>query len=258
MSDTDDIWGDDGSLSENNVDYDRAIAEREWARMHENFGNEGYREGIEEGKDDQTLQQGFNRGWKDGFRYGHELGRLRGLISPLVEFVESQPAGAGHKQIHIPNQEQWIKDAKAMLSDLAAIGIENMYDKDYFDDRKPGPVPLASSPTAQEGTSNKTSCCKSSDGDGDAQCCSNATNKASTTGDCQSKASANGDSSSGCCKSKSSSRHAAATASSSAMADTTPEGSEYSKPEAVVKAFRDRAIYLLQQANLAHLVTVRD
>lgn len=30
----DDVWGDD-----DNVSYDRSIAEREWSRLHENFGN---------------------------------------------------------------------------------------------------------------------------------------------------------------------------------------------------------------------------
>jgi len=29
-----DVWGDD-----DNVSYDRSIAEREWSRLHENFGN---------------------------------------------------------------------------------------------------------------------------------------------------------------------------------------------------------------------------
>lgn len=33
-SDQDDVWGDD-----DNVSYDRAIAEKEWSRLHETFGN---------------------------------------------------------------------------------------------------------------------------------------------------------------------------------------------------------------------------
>jgi len=33
-SEQDDVWGDD-----DNVSYDRAIAEKEWSRLHETFGN---------------------------------------------------------------------------------------------------------------------------------------------------------------------------------------------------------------------------
>ncbi|KAF9162554.1 hypothetical protein DFQ26_003439 [Actinomortierella ambigua] len=292
MPDTDDIWGDGDSQSDNDIGYERDIAEREWARMHENFGNEGYREGIEEGKDDHTMQQGFNRGWQDGFHYGHELGKLRGLISPLVEYVESQPVGADSKQFATAaDKEKWIQEAKTMLRDLGAIEIENVYDKDYFDDkRSDGPVPVSPpSPTskvavASDNNKASGSCSKSGAEDNGGGCCQSksardasdknmngcqqggagrvdggSTTDEAESGCCQSKTVTNGSrGSGGCCKSTTTTTTTtvAQTSLSSAMSDTVPEGSEYSKPEAVVKIFRDRAARLLQQANLGHLVTI--
>ncbi|KAF9972034.1 hypothetical protein BGZ73_004915 [Actinomortierella ambigua] len=287
MSDIDDIWGSDESQSDN-IDYERSIAEREWARMHENFGNEGYREGIEEGKDDETLQRGFDRGWQDGFRYGHELGKLRGLISPLIEYLESQPADADIKPFRtVADREQWIHEAKTMLHDLRKTEIENVYDKDYFDDKKPdGPVPISPpSPTSGTVDGDATPVAAANAKVSSGCCQSNGTGSLPNSGACQQGESsqdtlATAETESGCCQSKTGTRdtHGSSSGSccqskatvtaktapivraslSSAMADTVPEGSEYSRPEAVAKAFRDRAARLLQQANLGHLVVTRD
>ncbi|ORZ01019.1 hypothetical protein BCR43DRAFT_434255 [Syncephalastrum racemosum] len=72
----DDVW----ALSdEDNVEYDRAIAQKEWDRMHENHGNEGYKEGIVEGKE-VRMQNGFDQGFVEGLAAGKALGRLRGIV----------------------------------------------------------------------------------------------------------------------------------------------------------------------------------
>ncbi|KAG0328909.1 hypothetical protein BG004_002446 [Podila humilis] len=129
----DDVWGDD-----DNVSYDRAIAEKEWSRMHETFGNTGYREGIEEGKE-ETLQQGFNQGWSEGVQYGHELGRLRGLISPLLQYVQSLSTErsatlCASKRISSEDLERWIQKATVIVKELVELDIAKVFDKAYFDD----------------------------------------------------------------------------------------------------------------------------
>ncbi|KAG0081825.1 hypothetical protein BGZ93_010943 [Podila epicladia] len=177
-SDHDDVWGDD-----DNVSYDRAIAEKEWSRLHETFGNTGYREGIEEGKE-ETLQQGFNQGWSEGVQYGHELGRLRGLISPLLEYVQSSAEKsssicASSKQISPEDLKQWIEQATAVIKELVELDIAKVFDKAYFDDGR-GPK---SAPSSEDTTSGNKSKSKSSE-DG---CCGG------------SKKASQGDA---CCKSK--------------------------------------------------------
>ncbi|KAF9408923.1 hypothetical protein BGZ94_002146 [Podila epigama] len=182
-SDQDDVWGD-----EDNVAYDRVIAEKEWSKLHENYGNAGYREGIEEGKEG-TLQQGFNQGWSEGVQYGYELGRLRGLISPLVEYIQSSEQKktdiCSSRQISAQDLEQWIKEATALVKELVELDIAKVFDKAYFDDGLgPQLIKSTSTPTSDStsgtrqksdasssggccggkssGSANKDGCCKSS------------------------------------------------------------------------------------------------
>ncbi|KAG0027815.1 hypothetical protein BGZ81_005269 [Podila clonocystis] len=175
-SDHDDVWGDD-----DNVSYDRAIAEKEWSRLHETFGNTGYREGIEEGKEG-TLQEGFNQGWSEGVQYGHELGRLRGLISPLLEYVQSSAEKStsicGSKQISPEYLRQWIEQATAVVKELVELDIAKVFDKAYFDDGR-GPKSTQSSEESTSANKSKSSedgCCggskKGAQGD---SCCKSKT-----------------------------------------------------------------------------------
>ncbi|KAF9325404.1 hypothetical protein BG006_011129 [Podila minutissima] len=202
-SDHDDVWGDD-----DNVSYDRAIAEKEWSRLHETFGNTGYREGIEEGKEG-TLQQGFNQGWSEGVQYGHELGRLRGLISPLLEYVQSSAEKSSSicasKQISPEDLKQWIEEAAAVVKELVELDIAKVFDKAYFDDGRGPKSALSSEETASDNKSKSSEdgCCGGSKkgSQGDACCKSKTTPSPSVVAEeVEIQASESG---SGCCGGKS-------------------------------------------------------
>ncbi|KAF9960741.1 hypothetical protein BGZ72_006083 [Mortierella alpina] len=253
-----DIWDDDDSIS-----YDRAIAEKEWSRLHETFGNTGYREGIEEGKEG-TLQQGFNQGWSEGVNYGHELGRLRGLISPLLEYVrsssrtETNPSTSDHPFSKLTPQEKdaWIERASELVKELTEIDIAKVFDKAYFDDgRGPSHKAKAAAAGAAEGSSG-SGCCggASSSSKGDACCKKN--DSSTTDGDasaCQSETKPLQD---GC-----SSNGNGACASKQNQADGTKDGSSgtkdgewSSRPEQVINEYRHRVRELLREAGLESLI----
>ncbi|KAF9917324.1 hypothetical protein BX616_001355 [Lobosporangium transversale] len=162
--DGDDIW-EDGD----NVSYDRAIAEKEWSRMNDTFGNTGYREGIEEGKEN-TLQQGFNQGWSEGVHYGYELGRLRGLISPLIEHIKSSLSSTliGGELNSPQDNELWIQKAGELVMELIELDISKVFDKAFFDDSGRTFNEVISKKTRETATnccgggmvSTQNSCCK--------------------------------------------------------------------------------------------------
>ncbi|KAF9934337.1 hypothetical protein BGZ67_003934 [Mortierella alpina] len=259
-----DIWDDGDSIS-----YDRAIAEKEWSRLHETFGNTGYREGIEEGKEG-TLQQGFNQGWSEGVNYGHELGRLRGLISPLLEYVrssetESTPSASHHplSKLSVQEKNAWIERASELVKELTEIDIAKVFDKAYFDDGR-GPShkakAAAAGAAAEEEGSSKSGCCGgtslSSSSNGDA-CCKKSDSSTSTDGGasaCQSKEtqpSQSGCSSkgNGACASKQSEVDGATDGS-----DRTKDGEWSSRPEQVIIEYRNRVCDLLKEAGLESLI----
>ncbi|KAF9435172.1 F-actin-capping protein [Entomortierella beljakovae] len=216
-----DIWED-----EDNISYDRAIAERDWTRMNDTFGNSGYREGIEEGKEG-TLQQGFNQGWAEGVNYGYELGRLRGLISNAL-FT------------NVNDKEAWIKKASDLVKELIDLDIDKVFDKAFFDDGRSKKSSAAKSTGCCEGSSSKKeSCCKNDTTTTTSSDCSSSTPASSTTdGCCSSK---NGGSSTGCCSKRN---------------NTTSGDGELllSKPEQVMGSYQYRARELLKEAGLENIL----
>ncbi|KAF9958530.1 hypothetical protein BGZ70_009169 [Mortierella alpina] len=232
-----DIWDDDDSIS-----YDRAIAEKEWSRLHETFGNTGYREGIEEGKEG-TLQQGFNQGWSEGVNYGHELGRLRGLIS-------------------LQEKNAWIERASGLVRELMEIDIAKVFDKAYFDDGR-GPSQKAKAAAAAKEGSSESGCCggassssTSSTGDG---CCKKNDSTPVTSADGGASACQSGEtpSSQSCCLSKGN----GACASEKSMDDKAHDvssgvqnGEWSSRPEQVINDYRNKARELLKEAGLESLI----
>ncbi|KAF9569986.1 hypothetical protein EC968_002388 [Mortierella alpina] len=267
-----DIWDDDDSIS-----YDRAIAEKEWSRLHETFGNTGYREGIEEGKEG-TLQQGFNQGWSEGVNYGHELGRLRGLISPLLEYVRSStktettpPSTSNHPLSKLSLQEKgaWIERASELIKELTEIDIAKVFDKAYFDDgRGPSDKAKAKAKAAAADGSSKSECCggasssSSSNGDtcckkGDSIATTTTTTTTTTDGEASACQSAQAQPSQSC----SSSKGKGACASKQSGIDETKDGSRgekdeewSSRPEQVINDYRNKVRELLKEAGLESLI----
>ncbi|KAK3825949.1 MAG: hypothetical protein J3Q66DRAFT_329012 [Benniella sp.] len=232
----DDIWGDDDAVS-----YDRAIAEREWSRLHDTFGNTGYREGIEEGKEG-TLQQGFNQGWADGVQYGYELGRLRGLISPLIEYLRSTTPSSSSPFKDLQDKEAWIKKASELTKELVELDIAKVFDKAFFDDGYKS-TPSKSTPTNTGsgccGGSNKESCCQKEAAQGES---SSPSSSSSTAKECCSSKQAGGG---GACL--------------SAECDSTvkkdhPKEEGSSRPEQLIANYRSRVNDLLSEIGLASLL----
>ncbi|KAI9310085.1 hypothetical protein BX666DRAFT_2033505 [Dichotomocladium elegans] len=116
----DDIWAgsDDDSIS-----YDRDIAAREWERLNENHGNEGYKEGITEGKE-VLMQKGFDRGYTEGLELGKAFGRLRGTVSTHLTFYRD-----------IVRDEAIASKLENLYNELCKVDVQHVFTTDYF---KPG------------------------------------------------------------------------------------------------------------------------
>ncbi|CAG8525625.1 12537_t:CDS:2 [Ambispora leptoticha] len=124
-----DVWASDEE--ENITTYDKKIAEREWGRMNEIYGNVGYKDGIEEGKEN-TLQRGFDDGYVEGARFGIEFGRLRGVCSTILESISrdidvDQGCTTSNNLDH-----SLIAQLRTLMNDLAKLTYDDVFTKDYF------------------------------------------------------------------------------------------------------------------------------
>ncbi|KAI8047474.1 hypothetical protein BDF21DRAFT_352237 [Thamnidium elegans] len=85
-SDNEDIWAN--SSDEEQVAYERNLAEKEWERLQEDHGNTGYKEGIVEGKE-VNMQRGFDKGYTEGLVIGKLIGKLREVDKIEVQNIYS-------------------------------------------------------------------------------------------------------------------------------------------------------------------------
>ncbi|KAF8957670.1 hypothetical protein BGZ46_002104 [Entomortierella lignicola] len=249
-SDGGDIWGDEDEIS-----YDRAIAEKDWSRMNETFGNSGYREGIEEGKEG-TLQEGFNQGWSEGVHYGYELGRLRGLISPLIEYLKSTSTwppnnnnnGSDNQLNKIQDKEAWINKANKLVRELIDLDIDNVFDKAFFDDKSHTSKTLSTDST-------KSGCCGGSSSLNNDSCCKNETVTSSTefSDISQSNHQASSSSEGGCCSSKAGGCNSSS-ASVCYSKEKDVENDSILKPEQVISSYLSKAEELLKEIGLQNLL----
>ncbi|KAI9283114.1 hypothetical protein BC943DRAFT_328308 [Umbelopsis sp. AD052] len=158
----DDIWASDEENDQ--VSYDQMIAQREWEKMNEVHGNEGYKDGIVAGKD-VTIQEGFNKGYKEGVALGRQFGKLRGVTSTLLVYYTQVQKDVLDASL--------LEQLTQLYNELSAIGVEDLYTKDYF--REPsseeekkdaqccGQGSCASSEPVKDDDQISTGCCKSQD-----------------------------------------------------------------------------------------------
>ncbi|KAI8875627.1 hypothetical protein K501DRAFT_263521 [Backusella circina FSU 941] len=121
MVGTDDIWGS----SDDEREYERDLAEREWERLQEDHGNTGYKEGIVEGKE-INMQRGFDRGYIEGLAIGKEIGNLKGVVSTYMTFYAQ-----------ILKNQQAANALASVFEQLDKIEVHHIYSVDYF--RENGP-----------------------------------------------------------------------------------------------------------------------
>ncbi|KAF9987408.1 F-actin-capping protein [Modicella reniformis] len=236
----DDIWDDS-----DNVLYDRSIAEREWSRLHDTFGNTGYREGIEEGKEG-TLQQGFNQGWTEGVHPLIEY--LQSTTPPTLSSSTSLPSSASSLfTISLQAKEAWIKRARELVKELIKLDIVNVFDKAYFDDghKTPSKSVSTNATTITTATANTGSeCCKGSSSPNNESCCRRGAEiEQDDTNEPYSSSSPAGE------KNRCSSKKAA-------TADS-KEGSSR-KPDQLVANYRSRVGDLLNEIGLLSLLVVAE
>ncbi|ORY00479.1 hypothetical protein K493DRAFT_298839 [Basidiobolus meristosporus CBS 931.73] len=139
----DDIWASD--CSDN--DFERQMADREWSRLNENFGNEGYKEGLSEGKD-QTMEDHFGDGFTEGGRYGIRMGELRGWVSAILVSAEALQVESNKKE-----------ELKKLEEELRWYKSEKMFSTRYFRPSK------AAASSEEQKSSN---CCQEAS---DSACC---------------------------------------------------------------------------------------
>ncbi|OBZ87814.1 Uncharacterized protein YAE1 [Choanephora cucurbitarum] len=106
-----DIWAD--SDNDEQISYERNLAEREWERLQEDHGNTGYKEGIVEGKE-VNMQRGFDVGYVEGFAIGKAIGRLRGIVRQLAK------------------KEEAAKELDSLFDEINKIEVNHVYHVDYF------------------------------------------------------------------------------------------------------------------------------
>ncbi|KAI7904373.1 uncharacterized protein BX663DRAFT_504839 [Cokeromyces recurvatus] len=118
-----DIWAE--SDSEEQIKYEKTLAENEWNRLQEDHGNVGYKEGIVEGKE-VNMQRGFDRGYIEGLSIGKAVGRLRGIVSCQVIFYRQ-----------IMKNEEAAKELDILFDEIDKTEVHHIFNVDYF--RQDGP-----------------------------------------------------------------------------------------------------------------------
>lgn len=123
MDQENDVWAE--SDEEQQVIYERNLAEKEWEKLQEDHGNSGYKEGVVEGKE-VNMQRGFDKGYKEGLFIGKSLGQIRGKISSQLVFFKQ-----------ILKNEQAAQELETLLEEIDKIEVNTIFSVDYF--RKEGP-----------------------------------------------------------------------------------------------------------------------
>ncbi|KAJ1987253.1 hypothetical protein H4R33_002942 [Dimargaris cristalligena] len=145
MSDSDDLWG--SASDSDNVDYDRAMADREWRRLQDIHGNAGYKDGISSSRE-ENIQPGFDLGFAEGLRAGLALGLLEGRLSAhrdrLVKQTPSKPdVGQTDTAATIDQSEP----LEFLRQSLAALTFDGLFPNQHF---------LAPSTTTSDSLANQS------------------------------------------------------------------------------------------------------
>ncbi|KAJ1904717.1 hypothetical protein IWQ60_012407 [Tieghemiomyces parasiticus] len=144
MSDSDDVWGSE-SIGDDHG-YDRAIAERDWNRLHGIHGTAGYREGIAESRE-AHIQAGFDKGFREGLQAGMALGILEGGLST------TQAHAALTRQSQAPAAPTG-NTAESVMARLTNINFDQLFPWEHFRgdiEALTGPPPPAESGMATIG-----------------------------------------------------------------------------------------------------------
>ncbi|KAI8059867.1 hypothetical protein BC940DRAFT_313201 [Gongronella butleri] len=128
----DNIWGS----SDDDVEYERNLAEKEWNQLQEDHGNVGYKVGIIEGQE-VHMQKGFDRGYVEGLDIGLQLGKLQGKLSAYVAYYEQHE-----------HDDAILQQLKPLLQELTQVDVDTLFSKAYFQPDTSDSVDDASSPHA--------------------------------------------------------------------------------------------------------------
>ncbi|KAJ3273154.1 hypothetical protein HDV01_004794 [Terramyces sp. JEL0728] len=107
-----DIWDDDS-------DYERNMAEKEWNRLQDQHGVIGYTEGVEEAKE-KHLQKGFDQGYSIGSTIGLEVGKMQVKLDVLLSDLKSK------------SETKEIGKVEALLHKLKTLKFDQIFTKEWF------------------------------------------------------------------------------------------------------------------------------
>ncbi|KAJ3310863.1 hypothetical protein HDV04_004556 [Boothiomyces sp. JEL0838] len=111
-----DIWEDEDS------DYERKMADKEWNRLQDQHGVIGYTEGVEEAKK-QHLQVGFD-----------EVGRMQFKLESLLAELKSKQEDK--------STEQEIKRLQELYTKLKNLKYDQIFTKEWFKNGHENPAEL--------------------------------------------------------------------------------------------------------------------
>ncbi|KAJ3252435.1 hypothetical protein HK103_001554 [Boothiomyces macroporosus] len=122
-----DIWEDEDS------DYERKMADREWNRLQDQHGVIGYTEGVEEAKE-QHLQVGFDDGYSIGASIGLQVGRMQFKLESLLAELKSKQEDK--------STEQETKRLQELYTKLKNLKYDQIFTKEWFKNGHENPAEL--------------------------------------------------------------------------------------------------------------------
>ncbi|KAJ3322015.1 hypothetical protein HDV06_003615 [Boothiomyces sp. JEL0866] len=121
-----DIWEDEDS------DYERKMADKEWNRLQDQHGVIGYTEGVDEAKE-RYLQVGFDEGYSIGSKIGLEIGKIQFKVDFLLSDMKCKLADDPGLESKI----QLLEDFKTRLKNLK---FDHIFTKEWFKENSVNPL----------------------------------------------------------------------------------------------------------------------
>lgn len=130
---------------------------------------------------DITIQEGFNRGYKEGVALGRQFGKLRGTVRYKLLFVnsiiikvdvltlQSSTLIVYYTQLQKDVLDPTLMEKLTQLNkELTAVGIEDLFTKEYFRDSEQAGEANSNEPCCGQGSCGdkkaeaKSGCCQTS------------------------------------------------------------------------------------------------
>ncbi|KAJ2055962.1 hypothetical protein GGI17_006439 [Coemansia sp. S146] len=122
----DDVWDD----SIDDLECERAIAEKSFRKLEKAFTNSGYKYGVDASKTD-NMQGGFDQGFDLSLHYGKAIGAVLGALLAQRSI---------RRKLNLPEE-----NIDALVMKLRAINHKSIFQSQYL--TSPDPLPEFETPT---------------------------------------------------------------------------------------------------------------